>query len=432
MSSNLKHTKLTLSLLRMQGKKVANVQWTTNSTTNIIGAGHPLFAQFSDQEIHVGDKHIELTYENNHWYVKNTHTKLGSSLDGQQLLRNTRYRLLHNSIIEIGLCQIQVSDHQYLSDTDDLKTLLQIDNLASTGLTQESIELSDNQSGAVHQIGQVHLEEKTTFEDLGLGTHFDEQAFFREVQSESSRLSTLKTGASHKSAENLDILDQLAIESELAILNPSLLSKNTDYWHGQTKQTYVNNQPIPELAHLFAIDDYSQERMLPLDNLAHINKLLSSNPKIDQIIPGLNEVTDYALFDGEKGVEPLRLFSIQHQDLHAYIPQVTPEFTQKEHHASSMDGHFSVPNTDRKQQKTSSNYRNPTDHANSQNDDWLNTFSASLADKISSDEILNALSKEPPKPTIAAAAQNEDAIKSTVNTISQTMSNSAQMLKTKA
>lgn len=181
---------------------------------------------------------------------------------------------------------------------------------------------------------------------MGLGTHFDEQAFFRDIQSETSRLSALEVSSSNKPAETLDILDQLAIESEIAIINPSLLSKNTDYWHGQTNNNFINNQPIPELAHLFALEDNSHERMLPLDNLTHINKLLSSNPKIDQIIPNLDDVEEYSLFDGETGVEPLRLFSLQHQNLHVYIPHNTPKFTQKEHHASSMDGHFSVSATE--------------------------------------------------------------------------------------
>ncbi|TDR33056.1 TagK domain-containing protein [Hydromonas duriensis] len=401
MSQTPSHSKLTLTLLRVQGKQVEHTHWTTTGDLMVIGAAHPLFAQYDAKEFYVGDKHLELFYVDGCWQIKSIHNSFSCTLDGQKLSFNKAYPLRNNSIIEIGLCQICVSDHQSLNDTDELKKLLLLDDLASTGLSDNNIALSDPQRGAVHHIGQAHLEDKTTFEDLGLGTHFDEQSFFREVQSDSSRLSALKAGTTGKSTKDLDVLDQLAIESELAIINPSLLSKNTDYWRGQTTQDFINNQPIPELAHLFAIDNHRQERMLPLDNLTNINALLASSKKIDQAMPDLTDVDDYELFSAETNVEPLRLFSLQHQELRAHIPNVTPEFTQKEHHTSSMDGHFSVPNVERSRQTTSGKINSTTKEASlNSKDDWLNNFSASLGDKVSSDEILNALKKAPPKPAM--------------------------------
>lgn len=427
MSNNHNHAKLTLTLLRVHGQAVNPVTWTTTGGSQVIGLDHPLFAPYDAKDIFVGEKHIELLYKDNHWCLKNIHNTYSCSLDGQKISPNKDYPLRNNNIIELGLCQIHVSDHQYLNDTDELKKLLLLDDLTSTGLVEEGIELTDPSTGAIHHIGQAHLEDKTTFEDMGLGTHFDEQAFFREVQSDSSRLSALKAGNQGKPNETLDILDQLAIESELAIINPSLLSKNADYWRGQTRQDFVNSQPIPELEHLFATEDYSRERMLPLDNLNYINKLLASNPKIDQVMPDLADVESYALFDSETGTEPLRLFSLEHQGLRAHLPQGTPEFTQREHHASSMDGHFAIP-SERKQPKLASAPM-PSAQVTTAKDDWLNNFSAALGDKVSSDDILNSLSITPPK-VVAEVAEIEPEAKGLLNSASQTINKAANIIQT--
>ena len=141
MSLLSKKPKLTFTLLRVQGKKVKNTQWTTTNNAHIIGLGHPLFAQFSGQNIYIGGKHLELQFDNDHWYIKNIHTSLVSSLDAQLLQPNTNYPIKHGTIIEMGFCQILVSDHKHLDDTEELKNILQINDLASTGLIEEGIEL---------------------------------------------------------------------------------------------------------------------------------------------------------------------------------------------------------------------------------------------------------------------------------------------------
>ena len=77
------------------------------------------------------------------------------------------------------------------------------------------------------------------------------------------------------------------------------------------------------------------------------------------------------------------------QNIRDYAVQSTPEFTRKEHHASSMDGYFSEPNS---QNRTK--HREVDIDKKESDDDWFNKFSESLDDKVSANDILDSFAKE--------------------------------------
>lgn len=390
MNVSNRQTKLTLTLLRIRGKRQSTRPWTTSQNTHILGKEHPLFAGEATRGAYVDDNHVQIYFEEGRWYIKNLSSELNLTLDGQALAHKAPHLLTHDSVFELGLCQIHVTDHQHVEARQALQQMLLLnekDPEQNGSLIQNDFMLNDPQKGLVLTIAAQNLAEKTTFEDMGLGLHFDEQQFFKEIQSESAHIRTLQATAKK---ESLDILDQLAIESEIAIINPSLLNKNVDYWQNTPAQNFAPDTEIPELEHLFALKDYHGDHMVPLDNLEHINDLLVNKDNIDKVIGRLDDVDEYALFESEQRVEPLRLFSLENHDIRDYAVQNTPEFTQKEHHSSSMDSYFNVPSTE-----TKVNRSKPDTQKNGVNDDdWLNNFGASLNDKVSADDILDALTSK--------------------------------------
>jgi hypothetical protein len=295
--------------------------------------------------------------------------------------------LKHDSVIELGLCQIQVIDHQHLASARDLQQLLALDDVSE----QAGLQFNDSAGGTSLTIGTPPIMlAKTTFEDMGLGVHFDEKQFFNEAQSESAHIRIMQTTVKK---ESLDILDQLAIESELAIINPALLNKNVDYWQDAQRNNDAPTGHVAELEYLFALKDNVEEQMVPLDNLEHIDTLLLNRENIDQMIERLDRVDDYALFKPERRVDPLRLFSLENHDIREYTPYSTPEFTQKEHHTTSMDAYFHSPIVPKSKLEPKSKPDASMTSNSAQpvvDDDWLNSFGAPLDRKVLSDDILDS------------------------------------------
>lgn len=382
--------KLTLTLLRVKGKKIQTAPWTTVNYSHILGAEHSLFSELESHDIYVDNEHAQIYVDEGHWCVKNLSERLNLTLDGKLLLQNTRHLLIHNSLLELGLCQIQITDHQQVEATQALQKVLLLDANGEEKISLQphnNLMLSDSQKNQKLAIATEILAEKTTFEDMGLGIHFNEQQFFKEIQSETAQIRTLQATADK---DSLDILDQLAIESELAIINPALLNKDIDYWQ-HNAQNLDPEKNISELDHLFALKNQHGDYMVPLDNLEQINDLLVNRDNIDKMIGRLDAVDQYALFDGEQRIEPLRLFSLENHDIRDYVVQSTPRFTQKEHHSSSMDSYFNIQSTAKKASDSQPKNREKAEDKHN----WLNDFSASLNDKVSADDILDSLTNNP-------------------------------------
>ncbi len=367
--------------------------WTTSQNTHVLGLQHPFFAKNVGEGVYVDDEHAQLYFENNDWYIQNTSTKYGLTVDGQVVTYKAAQMLQHDNIIELGLSQIQIISHHHIEVDRELKQLLMLDDTHSleSDSRRAGMSLNDAEKGQNVTVGAMIPIEKTTFEDMGLGVHFDEKQFFKEIQSESAHIRTLQTTAKK---ESLDILDQLAIESELAIINPSLLNKNADYWQSTQAQNDHGGNKIAELEHLFALKDVHNERMVPLDNLERINDLLVNKDNIDKMIGRLDAVDEYALFEDERRIEPLRLFSLENNGIQRYVVQSTPAFTQKEHHTSSMDAYFNSSSESVKKAKPT---RNDPQIGIESTDDWIKDFGSSLNDKVSSDDILDSFATETTK-----------------------------------
>ena len=382
-------TKLTLTILRIKGKKVHGSSWTTLRHIHILGKSNSFPSGELVSGAYVDDEHAQISFKDGCWYIQNLSSQFSLAVDGQSLSHQAVHLLAHNSLIELGLCQILVSDHRHIEAAQTLQNMLMLntEDLYSPDLSRyDDLMLSDSHKGQILAIGAQNAIEKTTFEDMGLGVHFDEQQFFQQIQSESTHIRNLQAT---ENKESLDILDQLAIESEIAIINPSLLTKEVDYWQNTSTDKFVSNSKISELEHLFALKTHHDDHMVPLDNLERINDLLANKDNIDKMIGRLDDVDDYALFESELRVEPLRLFSLENQNIRDYAVQSTPEFTRKEHHASSMDGYFSEPNS---QNRTK--HREVDIDKKESDDDWFNKFSESLDDKVSANDILDSFAKE--------------------------------------
>lgn len=388
--------KLALTLRRVKGQKKQD-EWITSVDQHTIGKEHELFAPYSQQNLFIADTHLELYFEQDRWYAKSLTREFNTAIGDQPLKYLEPIVLPHNCKLDMGLCQIHVSNIYQAENTAELRHLLIANTPNDHSELEEDVLLQDPQAGLEVNIGSKIADEKTTFEDLGLGINFDEEHFFKEIQSESAHIKTLQSTTADR--EDLDILDQLAIESEIAIINPSLLNKNVDYWQGEDLLNQIPSRPIPELEHLFALTDHQSEHMVPLDNMEQIKSLLSKNgEEIDEMINDLDAVDEYALFGDEQRVEPLRLFSLENHDIKTYIPYATPEFTQKEHHTITIDSFFKTAPTPSVKKSEPIGKTKPVRTVTPIDDDWLSNFGAPITDNVSSDDLLDIFSKKPQEP----------------------------------
>lgn len=383
--------KLTLTILRVKGKAILGKSWVTSKKIHTLGSSCSFPSGETINGAYVDDEHAQIYCEDGCWYIRNLSSQLSLVINGEILPYQAVCPLTHNTLLEFGLCQIIVSDSRHVEANQVLQNILKL-NTENTTFVLDSekggdLTLNDSYRGQVLGIGVQNATEKTTFEDMGLGISFDEEQFFQKIQSESTHIRNLQIT---EKIESLDVLDQLAIESEIAMINPSLLNKQVDYWQKSSDQKYSINSEISELEHLFDLKNHRDNHMVPLDNLEYINDLLANKDDIDLMIGRLDGVENYALFEGEQSLEPLRLFSLDNLKIQNYVVQNTPEFTQKEHHISSMDTYFLEPNSKSKPKR----YQSNVNKQEISNDAWLNKFRDSLNDQVSGSEILDLLVKK--------------------------------------